>query len=97
MFLIKLLLVPLDLKSLWGLYSLPNSLPSLSLSPSPSLFPFLTPACVPSLPSFDSLASHVRGLTSPLTFLSEDFKKEGKCPAYKAVDGFEIDKYMGIW
>lgn len=27
----------------------------------------------------------------------EDFQKEGGCPAYKAVDGFEIDKYMGIW
>lgn len=30
-------------------------------------------------------------------FYPEDFKKEGKCPAYKAVDNFDIDKYMGIW
>eukprot|EP00903_Cladosiphon_okamuranus_P013763 g12811.t1 len=44
------------------------------------------------------------GLTAGLSFepqpgnaLFEDFKKEGGCPAYKAVDGFEIDKYMGIW
>ncbi|CAM9744608.1 unnamed protein product [Ectocarpus sp. 6 AP-2014] len=35
--------------------------------------------------------------SEPAGALFEDFKKEGKCPAYKAVDNFDIDKYMGIW
>lgn len=36
-------------------------------------------------------------LPTQFIFSEEDFKKEGKCPAYKAVAGFDIDKYMGIW
>ncbi|CAN0073338.1 unnamed protein product [Pylaiella littoralis] len=35
--------------------------------------------------------------TQPGNALFEDIKKEGKCPAYKAVEGFDVDKYMGIW
>ncbi len=79
--LIKSLLMPLSLDPLRAFLFQLSPLPLLPL---PSLYP-----C-----RHVSTASRSRLASS--AFL-EDFKKEGKCPAYKAVDGFEIDKYMGIW